>query len=87
MLTMSPRFTRYVFTMADMDTVAPCYEYFLQCLEKLQRRTVPASNALTKGSDCTSLLWSVTQVDHFPQYFSYERTRHLVLWKIDATLK
>lgn len=26
---------RYVFTIADCDTVAPCYEYFLECIEKL----------------------------------------------------
>ncbi|CAG9854100.1 unnamed protein product [Phyllotreta striolata] len=26
---------RYVFTVADCDTVAPCYDYYLECLEKL----------------------------------------------------
>ncbi|VEN62244.1 unnamed protein product [Callosobruchus maculatus] len=25
---------RYVFTIADCDSVAPCYEYFLQCLKQ-----------------------------------------------------
>lgn len=25
---------RFVFTIAESDTVAPCYDYFLECLEK-----------------------------------------------------
>lgn len=27
---------RYVFTIADCDTVAPCYEHFIQCMKKLK---------------------------------------------------
>lgn len=27
---------RYVFTLADCDTVAPCYEHFLDCLQNLE---------------------------------------------------
>lgn len=71
------RVCRYVFTMADMDTVAPCYEYFLQCLEVLRRDTT------------TGIRWTVEEVDALkvPQYFAYERTRHLVLWRVQATLR
>nr|XP_022918158.1 methyltransferase-like protein 22 [Onthophagus taurus]XP_022918159.1 methyltransferase-like protein 22 [Onthophagus taurus] len=28
---------RYVFTVNDCDTCAPCYEYFLECLEKVPK--------------------------------------------------
>lgn len=28
---------RYVFTIADCDAVAPCYDYFVECLKKLQK--------------------------------------------------
>ncbi|RZC35833.1 methyltransferase-like protein 22, partial [Asbolus verrucosus] len=27
---------RYVFTIADCDAVAPCYEYYMECLQKLE---------------------------------------------------
>ncbi|XP_053651956.2 methyltransferase-like protein 22 isoform X1 [Cherax quadricarinatus] len=67
---------RYVFTQEDMDTVAPCYEYFLQGLEWL-------------GSQNLSQIdWTIEALPtDFEQYFTYERTRHLTLWKIQATLK
>ena len=32
---------RYVFTIEDMDTVAPCYEHFLRCLEALVIKGAP----------------------------------------------
>ncbi|XP_069160894.1 methyltransferase-like protein 22 isoform X5 [Procambarus clarkii] len=67
---------RFVFTQEDMDTVAPCYEHFLQGLEWL------ASQNLSQ------IDWTMEQLStDFEQYFTYERTRHLVLWKIQATLK
>ncbi|KAF2879914.1 hypothetical protein ILUMI_26243 [Ignelater luminosus] len=31
---------RFVFTIADCDTVAPCYEYFLECINKLRSVTI-----------------------------------------------
>lgn len=59
---------RYVFTVADMDTCAPCYEYFLNEFYKLK----------TKHSH-----WTIEAISiDFPQFFDYERTNALVLWKI-----
>ncbi|PSN48538.1 hypothetical protein C0J52_05920 [Blattella germanica] len=63
---------RYVFTVADLDSVAPCYEFFLQCLQKARSRP-PGS------------LWRVEQLPiDFPQYFNYERVKELVLWSISS---
>ncbi|XP_066603815.1 methyltransferase-like protein 22 [Prorops nasuta] len=57
---------RYVFTIADMDTVAPMYEEFLSCIKK---------------KNCN---WSVEYVQlDFPRYFKYNRTKHMVLMKIE----
>lgn len=59
---------RYVFTLADLDTGAPCYEYFLQGFHK------------AKSQNPT---WRIQSVPlDFPQYFDYERSKALVLWKI-----
>ncbi|XP_076036790.1 methyltransferase-like protein 22 isoform X4 [Oratosquilla oratoria] len=68
---------RYVFTIEDMDTVAPCYEYFKQCLDQLTKR------------NSENVSWSVEEVvtKTLPQYFTYERNKHLVLWKIRAEVK
>lgn len=58
---------RYVFTLADLDTTAPCYEYFLQCINDLQ----------------TNFKWKIERVPiDFPQYFNYERSKELVLLKL-----
>ena len=65
-----------------MDTVAPCYEYFLLCLEKLQKK----KKISTSDSPFSNIEWRAQEIEEFPQYFTYERTRHLVLWKIDAVL-
>ncbi|KAJ9575930.1 hypothetical protein L9F63_007242 [Diploptera punctata] len=63
---------RYVFTIADLDSVAPCYEFFLQCLN--------TARAKPPGS-----LWQMEQIPiDFPQYFNYERVKELVLWRISS---
>lgn len=60
---------RYVFTTADMDTVAPMFEEFLKCIEK------------------QSLNWSIKYLKiDFPQYFKYDRIRHMTLMKIENKL-
>ncbi|RXG62007.1 Methyltransferase-like protein 22 [Armadillidium vulgare] len=68
---------RYVFTIEDMDTVAPCYEHFVNGLQWLQNQ------------EKDKITWNIEQLstgDLF-QYFTYERTKELVLWKIEAFLK
>lgn len=63
---------RYVFTIADLDTVAPCYEHLLQCMRDLRTR-LPWSN------------WTMVQMDmDFPQRLQYERVPQMVLWKITS---
>lgn len=58
---------RYVFTLADMDTMAPCYEYFLQRFHDVQKL----------------IHWKLEPVDTtFPQYFDYERSKELIIMKL-----
>lgn len=59
---------RYVFTVADLDVAAPCYEYFLQCLEKAQSPEHPIRRDMININ--------------FPQYFSYERSNDLVIMRL-----
>uniref|UniRef100_A0A0K8TGH5 Methyltransferase-like protein 22 n=1 Tax=Lygus hesperus TaxID=30085 RepID=A0A0K8TGH5_LYGHE len=63
---------RFVFTVEDLDVVAPCYDHFFKYL-KSQWSSPPMSN------------WTIQQLDlDFQQMFAYERTKHLVLWMITA---
>lgn len=63
---------RYVFTLADLDTVAPCYEYFMECLDKAKYRSIT-----------TKQNWQITKLEtNFPKYFEYDRCKELVLLKI-----
>lgn len=65
---------RYVFTIADLDTVAPCYEHFMECLDKAKYQSIR-----------TKQDWKITKLDNnFPQYFEYERCKELVLLKITS---
>jgi len=68
---------RYVFTTEDLDTVAPCYEHFLERLYEM-----------TRGGGTGGVRWTAQEVkpEEIPQSFDYERTRHLVLWRICAQL-
>ncbi|XP_063623567.1 methyltransferase-like protein 22 isoform X1 [Cydia splendana] len=60
---------RYVFTIEHMDSVAPCYETFLNLLDKVKN-----------GSN-----WTVEQMPlDLPKYFTYDRVKELVLWKISS---
>lgn len=85
---------RFVFTTTEMDTVAPCYDYFLHCLDRLARNTFPHPGAVKAATAASSggvesIAWTVTQINStdFPQYFAYERSQHLILWRIEAALK
>lgn len=58
---------RYVFTLADLDTMAPCYEYFLQRINE----------------ERTTINWKLETVNiDFPQYFDYERSKELIIMKL-----
>lgn len=64
---------RYVFTIEHLDSVAPCYETFLSLLDKVK----------TQNAHST---WTIQQLPlDFPKYFTYERVKDLVLWKISST--
>lgn len=58
---------RYVFTMADLDVVAPCYEYFMQRIQEIQSADV-------------RIKLDIVNID-FPQYFVYERSKDLTIMK------
>ncbi|KAG8244807.1 Methyltransferase-like protein 22 [Homalodisca vitripennis] len=62
----------FVFTIEDLDVVAPCYEHFLSSIKKAWARP-PMS------------LWTMEPLElDFPQYFQYDRTKHLVIWKLTS---
>lgn len=61
---------RYVFTVEDMDSVAPSYEHFLRVFYRRNKRF-----GITR--------WKLSQVSlDFPRYFEYEKVKELVLLKI-----
>nr|XP_040236082.2 methyltransferase-like protein 22 isoform X1 [Anopheles coluzzii] len=61
---------RYVFTLEDMDSVAPCYDYFLRYFEKRNGRF---------GVN----RWKLINVCmDFPRYFDYDKVKDLVLLKV-----
>ncbi|KAF6203286.1 hypothetical protein GE061_003704 [Apolygus lucorum] len=61
---------RFVFTVEDLDVVAPCFDHFFKCLNS-QWSSPPMS------------AWTVQELDiDFQQTFEYERSKHLVLYKI-----
>lgn len=60
---------RYVFTLADFDSLAPCFEYFRQRL----------NHATWKNNRKCTLEYIPCD---FPQYFEYDRVKELVLMKL-----
>lgn len=59
---------RYVFTLADLESLAPCYEYFLTGMDRLRRRR-------------PQWRFDAVPVD-FAQFFEYERVKELVLLRL-----
>lgn len=57
---------RYVFTVQDLDSVAPMYEQFLRFVQTLNTK------------------WKITYIPtNFDQYFEYDRTKELIMMKIE----
>ncbi|XP_049874315.1 methyltransferase-like protein 22 isoform X2 [Pectinophora gossypiella] len=66
---------RYVFTIEHLDNVAPCYETFLTLLDKVKSENINS-------------IWTVEQMPiDFPKYFTYDRVKELVIWKISSKAK
>lgn len=59
--------TRFIFTLADLDTVAPAYKHFCSCLEELCREESPVGSFQAEQ----------IPVD-FPTSFEFERSSHMV---------
>ncbi|KAL8579424.1 hypothetical protein ACOMHN_026789 [Nucella lapillus] len=64
---------RLVFTTADRDVVSPAYDHFRELLQELC--------AMDNGP--VRFLCSCIDLS-FPQYFHYQRTKELELWKIET---
>ena len=58
-----------MFTLSDLDVVAPCYDYFFENLESV----LSAYNI------------EQVDTSQIPQYFCYERVKELVLFKIEKS--
>ncbi|XP_056020202.1 TBCC domain-containing protein 1-like isoform X2 [Ostrea edulis] len=66
---------RYIFTLEDRDVVAPAYDYFRECLE-----------ALIKSTSDTGAQFHHQEIPvTFPQFFTYNRTKEMILCKIYTT--
>jgi len=66
---------RFVFTVADLDTVAPAYDYFLTHLEHFKDDN--ATHRVSVNEICLD----------FPQHFCYERSLEMVMLEIVCVLK
>ncbi|KAJ8319223.1 hypothetical protein KUTeg_004314 [Tegillarca granosa] len=64
----------FVFTVTDLDIVTPAYTHFRECLKDL----------LTLNDSCLQYSYSQIGTD-FPQYFRYNRTKEMEIWKITST--
>jgi hypothetical protein len=59
-------YIRYVFTISDLDCVAPCYDYFRENLFRVM----------------SGYQIDVIDTKSIPQYFCYEKVKELVLFRI-----
>jgi len=58
---------RFVFTLAELDVEAPCFDYFYDELERVMS---------------PSFIIEQLNTSEIPQYFCYERVKELVLFRI-----
>eukprot|EP00092_Neocalanus_flemingeri_P106010 GFUD01135964.1.p1 GENE.GFUD01135964.1~~GFUD01135964.1.p1 ORF type:complete len:334 (+),score=87.93 GFUD01135964.1:328-1329(+) len=66
---------RFVFTVADLDTVAPAHDFFISQLEQF-------------GDNFKTCKISTNYINlDFPQYFCYERSKDMVLLEIVCQIK
>jgi hypothetical protein len=82
---------RYVFTLSDLDTVAPMYAHFVDELESVLNLSASSKSSsatvLLHSSGSTSTRLAIQQIPlSFPQYFNYERTKELVLWHLSSSV-
>jgi predicted nicotinamide N-methyase len=64
---------RYVFTLAELDTVAPAFDFFMNQLDQLM---------MQQTRDQGKRMDLEFQNIDFPQYFCYERSKEMVLLKL-----
>lgn len=69
---------RYIFTVDDLDTVAPSYDYFCQQLTQLEQQL--------NSDKCTVEISEIEQ-DTFKQSFCYDRNKELTLVQVDFVPK
>ena len=62
---------RFVFTLADLDTVAPAFDFFVEQLALLSTEKGRAE-------------YQEIDLD-FPQYFCYERSQEMIMIKIELS--
>ncbi len=68
---------RLNFTLTDLEVSCPAYQYFTQCVSDLC--------AQNNESD---IKYTAEQIDpqSFGQYFNYQRTKYLELWKVTCVV-
>lgn len=74
---------RYIFTLSDLDAVAPMHNHFLEELDT-QLNLSPGCVPVPLPNVDKKVLISMSQVPlgNLPQYFNYERCKELVLYEI-----